>query len=431
MQDHSEKINYQIKNKLYPAYKDLRIAPLSGAATSVTDGLTTVYDIPVAHFNLAESRIDFTASPTTSGADKYNLHFADNLAYFKSVELVSLSGVRLAYVDDCAAFTKCVWKPQTPLDQMITYGSNSTTNDIYEGLHSYVGIGGNARADGVALDKPYIENAYFIPLLAAATVNVSVNLSRLFNSFFALDKTVFLGETVQLRFTSNAALDVIPCFGTSATNYSAANTTAFAGTIAISAPYLYLAVEQNQNIINDLNSKFNSEQGISYLTDYVHSIKLPVVASSNSLQIKLNRTHGQTLKRVYTCLRDTVSKDARWDFRKPGLTSLSSSLQDMRLQDYEMSGVTKQDYKQLKRLLKNSCIMSENIHAYNWFYVDSFTDPIPLCESDNGNNEIEGINLEVEQKYSINFTSDDARTAYIFPITQKLVKASKSGLQIM
>lgn len=438
-QEYSDKVNYQIKQGLYPSYRHSRIAPNSGAlaALVVGGGGTSVFDIPAIVMNLAESRIEFKSVPLTSGGVNMNQQIADVLGYFRNIELVSLSGVRLANIDDVPSYTKIVWKPETRFADMITYGNTKAAVDMFEGLHCVDAVGTNMRYDGSACDRPYIENNYVIPggaNTATPVVNVSISLSRLFNTLFALDKSIYLGEPVQLRITWNSTIGVIPQFGTSATNYATAIGPYVGATIAINEQFLYVAQEQNQNIINDVMNKFASAEGVTYLADYVYTIKLPAPATSNSLQIRLNRTHGQFLKKVYTGLRNQTEANATmYDFTKPAaLTGISTSINDKRLQDFDMNGNATfcDDYKQIKRFLRHSCILSESIHRYNWFYVDLFTDPKPLCDKD-PNNEIEGVSLEQEQKYTINFTSGTAKNAYLFPVCQRVIKASKSGLQIM
>lgn len=439
----SELIDYSKKKILAPRYALNRlppdIAPTSTQITSSGGASDTIFSIPIGVMNLAQSRLDFDVTPLAGAGT--NWMAADVLPYFRQVQLLTRGGVILANIDSVPEYTKVVWKPESKISDVlqnpICKDSSAAFNGLYEGLNCINSAGSadgaDSRYSAVASDRPYLECRSLMAGVsgtASPYVHVSIPLKRFHNTLLEMNKDIYFGEIVQLKFIWSTNIKVV--IGSRITDTNIGALTAYAGTIGISSMNLYIACEKNEEISKRIIAECESG-GLSYLTNYVYTVQLPAAATAVSLQVRLNGSHGLTLKKIYVgSFPQSPAGQTTYDASRQVTTGFYTMLNNNRLLGYDLNcSSNNDDYREMYPLLKGSCILSNAIYTYNWVWCESFMEgKKPLCLKEDENNVVEGVPLSTEQLYTLSSTFGSAVNVYFFPVCQRIVSINKAGIII-
>ncbi len=228
----------------------------------------------------------------------------------------------------------------------------------------------------------------------AATLNVKMSRFRQFqldnirDTVFALDKDLYFGNEMYIRFTCppNAK------FGFQSTSASApglpANTPLnLSAALTVKNIYLYLAVEQQPDIISGIISKFNSGT-LSLQIPYTVCFKNSTTggAGSANVQIQVNRQYGKKLKRVmHTVWNPTESANTAYDcdnWNGMKVNSYRTLLDSQPLQDFilscaqpDINGGTifgHDDWRENKKYCEDSSILNGGVYQHSFFHIDQF-----------------------------------------------------------
>ena len=219
---------------------------------------------------------------------------------------------------------------------------------------------------------------------------------------------------------------------------------AIGGNVTVQNMKLYLAVEQNVAIENELRAKIASPEGFSLMIPYIYTTKLGLPAStSQNLVIRYNRGHGIRLKKLwYAVYNPTEQLNTSFDHSNINGSKISSFytlIDSTRLQQYNVdctnAGGQSQDYLEMKKYLLHSCLPTDNLYQYNWFWLDSFEEQNPVSD-DIEENTVCGLDLSTERQYEVLTTVSQVGTPpvsqalnhYVFAITQKMLTINSSGV---
>jgi len=167
----------------------------------------------------------------------------------------------------------------------------------------------------------------------------------------------------------------------------------YTGTAAITNLQLMLAVESNQDLVNDIKAKVSSS-GLSYLIPYVQAFKNSNSGGSQNISIQLDQGNGRSLMKVYHApYNSQESLDTMYDHCNtsdvPAGASTANAPQKTQVYYTQLNGKRTQDinincsptanpplldYMSHRRQIHGSVLQNANIYQYNWFHCDDFCD---------------------------------------------------------
>ena len=462
-------IDFSTKLHLGPSYRYNKNIPTSGSQTfSLGSSSTTNCQFELASncYNLSKSKIVFDiVLPFTSdgsGGDilassKFNVIHADPLAMFDRIQLYTRSGIQLVDLTSANNFSKMVSPYITKISELqqrstggytIDPTANTIVAPITQAAAQLVPIQGiqssnvaavsstavntgNQRPDGNCSNVLLSEFRY---LFAGATGNNAViatsttgsvylsyqlNLGIIYDTLLALNKDLYWDTNLILSLTfaphskfatqtsslTLATATVTPCLSCTVNNMS-----------------LFLAMETNQDIINQLRNKVQTT-GMTLQIPYVYTQKYNSggSATSSSLFQRFNSGMGQRIiKFYYSVLNGTETALTAFDNSNltAKLTDIYTSLNNQRLQEYPLNLGKAEDYLFNETNFENSTIISGNIYKYNWMHCDNFGNG-NLTNSDL--TEPQGISLAEEKTYTVfvNHAVAAAYNQYLFTVVQR------------
>ena len=290
------------------------------------------------------------------------------------------------------------------------------------------------RPDGTSASLNYVEPRYLQVSAQEAggsesiiTQQVQFKLKDIMNTFFAINKDVVFPEVLMLRLVWEAG-NRISWYANSATDPNT-GATASTGNHTASNVCLFLAVEQNQEIANSLQAKIASS-GLNIPIDYVHSYKTNLSSTSQTVSLKFNAGHGQTLKKViHAAFANTETTWYAYDHvntSQSKISSFYSMLDNERLQEINLTCSTYDDYLFLKKQLAGTPIMNANIYNANWFWCDDWSDRI------DNKNVVAGLPISgTEHKWDIYMTTANANhNHYTFAVCQKILSIGPNLIEV-
>ena len=291
----------------------------------------------------------------------------------------------------------------------------------------------------------------------------SLPLSIFKNTLLAVDKDLYFNEVMLLRLVWNPVARVAfassaPLAAQTAQNnaiiYTAgvpspADTTGAtvpkaAGATVINNLQMLLAIEENLMIANDIKTKVLSPGGLSLLTPFIYTSKISLNAATlQTITLRYNWVHGATLLKVYHGVYNTTEAlNTIYDHSNVNpnklagtkVTSFYTQLNNSRLQEFDLTSASGDEWTQLKDSLAGSSILSSNMYYYKWFWRENFEHVHPIMDlpmKPDAENLIKGLSLDTEQKIDIFLTTPNAAyNHYSFGITQKLLSISSEGVMV-
>lgn len=449
----SNQIYYKQINQYAPRYKYVKIymSNINGTAVTVTATGTTQVSFKMPYnttFNLAKSKLVYLVpiqaqtTNTTAQIVSDCWPLGNNPVSFETG-----NGLQLMNLVESSKFTKILRKLNIPLNEYLT---RDDTNYPFP-CNVTGATTTNQTGLGTVGSVAYLENQYYQQSGAASAFNVPVmyELSNFCNTILALDKDLYFGQNdMYFKFTIGPVNNWA---------YQTSTAGAGAGTIATLAPvigslqnvYLYLAVEQNPIIIDNLVSQYASS-GLKILIDYPFVTKVATSGGANqSVVIPFTPAQGKFLKKVYhTVWNSTENLATALDCENTSgngkVTSYNTYLDSTKLQDdivvcagntaNTTTVINEDDWRINQPECKNSAIFNQAVYTKNWFHCDNFQNPDmvknagPVSEQ----NIRDGLPMERGMQYT--FSAATANTAFIhdnFAIFSRDVHISPMGVMFV
>ncbi len=447
----ANQFKYNRWNYKAPKYKYSRLPPLNGSQQvdiPITSTAETLFEIPTVVHNLSESvlhaNVSYSAQGDHTAPDgRFSWIHVDGMPLISEVDLYTRSGTYLCQLPNFQKYMKVVRKIYTKRKE---YESNNLSNFLAPSNSLPNASGAVTPNNGVA-SVPYKENSYVISNgtlgLGADTevvLTLEFPLSAIKKTIFELNKDIVFPDIVVLRILwgpSNQAL----YYNLDGNNPNAAGATApingfidrpapasAAGyCIRISDLTLYLAVEQNGDLAQEVRQELDS-RGLNLLVDYPHVYKQPLSGTSQSMSLRFNRGHGknivsvissvfnnqESLQTAYDNFNIVNASTAAQSAVGAKVTSYYSQLDNVRLQDINLvcSNAQSDDYRQNKRYLEDSPYYNQAIYQNNWFHMDVFAEP-DSNQTINDEDLDKGLSLVVERKYDLMATTANANHVWL------------------
>jgi len=386
---------------------------------------SSTFEIPVVGFNLAKSSINFTQVVPLNTTLTHKARAFRHTPPWSRIELYTRGGTYLMDITNFAhVYTAFGQRTKTIKD--FEGNENGIVRKVDIGdfdILEYV-EGVESKDDGKSPPGP-------VPGIGDVTVKWKIPGRELYNTIMSLDKTLIVGEVLNLKITWNPAqhhgywVD-----NTGANPVDIATTSA----VKISDLALYLAQEVNPTVQRDLMDVINN-RGLSVLIPYIHSYKTSLGdgLGSHAISIRLSRGYGQSLERVYTLFgTGAEEKNTRYDAVLADTTTSSfySLLNSKRMQEFDVS-VANGDYDWMKVGEKKGRVVSLQpsndsglfAHSENWC-----GDHLECAvRQENG-----GLSLEMEQKYDlyVNRSAGGPIHYYTAAVCQKQLVLGPGGIMV-
>ena len=340
----SNQINYKVVDQYAPRYKYVKInmSNILGNTVTITATGTTQVQFKMPYnscYNLAKSKLVAVIPVGAQGASVYSFTVADAFPFGdQSLSFETGNGLQLLNLPAPAKYTKLLSKYNTDLKDFLTtdvsniphpmplnnnlflnasvtarptdaptiitqiFGT-TTTSTTYNFATTGIPIVNNPTALATASSSIY-EPQYFNISGANTANNIPViyEFSNFKNTILGLDKDVYFGQN-DLYFKFNVAGTNSWCYqgSTNSTPATAAATLSTAMT-SLQNVYLYLAVEQNPIIIENIIKAYDTS-GLRLLIDYPIVTQTMTAASTNqAIVIPFVPSMGKYLKRIYHSL---------------------------------------------------------------------------------------------------------------------------------
>lgn len=451
-------IDYKKYDYIHPIYHHSKLIQQTGGQTitlNAAGGQESIFELPVKTFNLAESYLDFTLTLPVGGGGIWNWVHCAGVPFFQQIQLYTRSGLFLCDLINAEHASNMIAPVETRFEDFITMDRNigaAAAVGYNEGLrpnNAVIGAGQAAFINNP--DRPnntnpwvnYDEMTYGFQSAAAGNtalvVNYKIKLSHFKETILALNKDLYFnGEILLMRFVWNSGNKI----GWTATAVDTPNNGPAAVVWAansITNLTLYLAVEQNQMIVNDIMEKIKVS-GLSLLVPFIHQNKASLNGTSQSVTLRYNRGHGLKLRKIFHSLYNAaeVLNTAYERTNIAGATTVTNyytMLDNSRLQEFNVDCTAGDDWMIIKDKLKGSAVLSYNQFGYQWLHLEDFThmrSPADLPMKPDEHNLLCGVDLNVERKWDFFGTTANANWIhYSFAVCDKLLTIGAQGISFV
>jgi len=437
-----KELDYQQYAISHGSYQMSQVIQQSGGTAvglSASGGQESIFELSPKVYNLSRSTLQFTVALPAPGTDYFNWLYLDGIPFIQQLQLYTRSGLFLADIQNVNNYANMTMRRSFKSEDVLTWDKGN----YFEGL-----IPVNDTKDtnlryeaGSSGSTSYFEPVYLSLAVAkntaGPTVNVQIELRKIVNSIFSIDKDLYFGgEILYLRVVWNPSTKI--AFGSKSATDVETDSIAYPKGITMTNLKLYMAVEQNPTIENELKSKVNSAEGFNLLIPYVYQNKQSLTGTSQNIMIKYSRAHGSKLLKIYWApYNSTESASTCYDHRNVSqskVTQFYTLINNVRTSqfNYLCNG---DDYMVQKNKLKGSCIYSSNEYYYNWVWVEDFTNNYSFIDKPLNppeENYIDGLDLSTEIKYDIFANTTNATyNHYVYAICQKTLVVSSSGISLL
>lgn len=393
--------NFRVFKEDSPKYRFLRV-PLNNLTTD-TVVLTSAaqlleWKLPASVYNLSRSFITYQETIAGSGAGNFNWQDADVVNIGQNVFFGNGAGVPLMDLNFANNYSKVARKFDTRFEDYITNDLSSnlapSNADNTANLRSVAITAGAGNPYGITPTATFGSiQSLTEPLYTDVggddgdlVVYRQLDLKAYTNTILSVDRDLYFGDQqMYLRLTTPPATTKMGYYSDSATDPTS-NVAAIAG-VTLSKLYLYLAIEQNQGIVNDIMSLYKSGQ-LKVHIPYTVGIRTPTTSTAANVQLTFNESYGRKLKRImHTVWNNTESVNTQYDcqnFNASKIISYNTYLNSQQLQDMLLycylpnnasvpaASVGLDDWKYNKRFAKDSVILNAGVYQLNWAHIDSF-----------------------------------------------------------
>jgi hypothetical protein len=412
-------IDYLLRSVLAPRYKMRKIPlnnlPSASATIEPTSSTMLEWKLPNIVYNLYRSYISYNLN-APAVALKVSTTHEDVFDLGQTVTFGSAGGVDLVNLQFAQNYTKIARKIATPIDDFLgnddmsgLYKSNmtngypitsaaapadSTSANFVPGGYNKV-VGASYIAPDNVTESRYCQfggGALLAPgVLPKPAVGTVLDryrqypLSAFTGTLLGVDRDFYSPTEQYLRVLAGFGDKM--GFATTALTDPPTGAQSIPG-ITINSVYLYLAVEDNQDIVQKMITAYGKGE-LQYRIPYTTAFKN--VGSANGQQtnisIQLSQQYGKRLKRIlHTVFNkqekwNTAYDCANWDGEK--ITSYQTFMDSIPIQDRQLScarpsgiSVNQDDWLENKKFLdRKSAYLSKEMYGINWFHIDQFFEP--------------------------------------------------------
>lgn len=474
----SDELDYKKYTSSHPTYTYSKVLPQNGVqavALTTAGGEETIFELPPKVYNFSKSNLVFSLTP--SAGTHFNKMFSDCVPAIRQIQVYTRTGLFLVDLNYANNYTNAISRHETPLDEILQNDKPANAYGYWEGLYPSNQLSKQTAAETIirpaaaaatatvgtvngAVDSAGVsgifEPGYCIvgaDTTATPVINYKIPLKFFKNTGLEVDKDVYFGgETLYVKII----WEKYTRLGYNTTNEDNDNTGHAALTSgAIAGVTLFMAIEQNSVVENEVKNRVMSAEGLRIQWPMVYTNLIPLAAGAGALhavQVRYNRGHGSKLKKVYwvpfhqtnttwqsfdhnntLTVVTTGAGPATYVANK--VSSFYTTVNNIRTSQFDYSIANGEDWMVKKESLKGSCISSSDEYYYNFTWIEDFTGNMSLLDKaklPDQHNIDDGLDLTSEVIYTINATNNNkALNHHIFAVTQKELIVNSTGIQLL
>ena len=409
-------IDYKKVGTVPSKYKLMRV-PLRNSPSTI--GVTNTSNVQVEFlmpsgsvFNLSRSYIAYELAVGAQGGGISSFLHEDVLecvqnAYFGNNSSVAL--VDLQFVNNLSKLLRPMSCGSTKLI------SSTVTDGYYPSMSTTTGVKGNvlaapytvqtggsvfgqnngATASDTALSAIVAQHLSVSPANTAVSKFRMVRFDDVFtNTLFGMDKDLYFGVVdMFLRLTlasgqkvgfagTNPADPTVGAADLTLANIDTVTNVAY----AIRNMVLWLAVEQNELIVDSVKAKYNSPTGLTMQIPVIVAQRTSSSGTSANFQYTLNQTNGKRLRSIIWSVwnsteRSNTAYDCQnWNGSKVATYNTYLNSNPLQIQSLSCAQATalglvnSDDWLQNRSYLDGSCISNQGLYQLLWHHQDRFSE---------------------------------------------------------
>jgi len=391
---HPNSLDYTQYNFVTPDYQLTKLIQQTGGQVNTittSGGTESIFELPAKVFNFGKSFISFSISiPDTGANTTYNWFQTNVIPFWQQIQVYTKGGLFLCDLISAHNYSNLVNPIETKIENLKTY-------DQYVAAQAGTGYGqcfriqggsaANYRPNGVEPDNGTDELQYtFVSTAGGAgagglTANFIIPFSMFKNTIMGLNKDLYFnGEIMMIRFVWGPATKLY--FKSTAANAPQTNATAAALSASVSNIALYLALENNQEIVNQIMSKCSSPDGLKVLVPFVWTNRINLTGNSQTITLRYTAAQGLRLKKIYHGVYANVeSANTMYEHNNTAgavVTSYYTMLDNVRRQQFNVNCTIGEDYILNKDKIKGSTLITSDTYYYNWCFPGKNNNIIPI-----------------------------------------------------
>ncbi|RZI45300.1 hypothetical protein [Candidatus Finniella inopinata] len=409
---------------------------LTGNSTTITATSSQVleFKLPTSVYNLSRSFLQYEVDIPAGGAGNFSWINGDCLEIATNAYFGTAGGLDLCNLNFVNRYTKVARKFRTKLQDFLANDStsqlkpcNSANTANYPPILAAPLASCPSFIAPKLLDDPSGSNA-------AASFYRQFPLSGVVDTVFALDKDLFFPQEMYARFTLGPA-NQFTFISASATN-PASTPAPVAAAVTVQQIYLYLAVEQNQLIVDSVMNKVLTSglrMNIPYTTAFRNSAG---AAGATNVTIPLTSQYGKKLKRmIWTVWSPTEQANTAMDcsnYNGAKITTYNTYIDNRQLQDQPITtavsalgSIGNSDWLENQRFCADSAVLNKEVYSYSWFHVDQFYEPVDNALADNFD---DGLDMNVNRQWQLQANAAAAVTHYCFATFVREITIGANGV---
>lgn len=475
-----EALQYEAQVSSHPSYRYSKVIPINNTQVPLGNSIfESQIEVPQKCFNLSQSTLDFRldyvpAAIPAAGSTGFNNFLSLGEVMVDSIFLKTREGLDIACLYNVDAVTRAIAPYTHKKEDYLEYPRNvgdSTallsqrdqgwnlfrSNEVVSagpggggtvslplGNARRIDIDGNNVINGA---DNYNETQRYIQTGSTTAVSplyrqFSIPLGELCpHSLMSLNKSLYFGQALimMVRWSQVSRIG----WQTAGTTGATGGAVALTGTMTINNLQLRLAVENNQDVVKSLVDKVNTS-GLSltipYIYAYVYSVQANQVNTTH--QQRYNRSHGKKLLNIYsfamqtaplanlsTDISNLLATGVVDGVNKSKVNVLNPQLNNVTLSEYPINCVANEDYELMKPVIKGSCIANVDQYNYDRVWIQSWRKG-KSCEYMSCDDINDGVDLDVELNYSIDYTCPSATPALRYfqvAVTQRTLTINPGG----
>jgi hypothetical protein len=363
--------------------------PGASATVSASSSVVLEWKLPTQVYNLSKSYITYSLS-TAAIAAKSIANFEDVFDLGSSITFGAAGGNNIVDLQYANNYIKVARKLDTNMEDYLKHDDLSQLYKSDALSSANVVPGGN---NGVYTGTVnYLENNYLVSgaVNTAQTVYRRFPLGAFSGTLFGVDRNYYSPVEQYLRITAGTGYKMAYAYTTGADPSAGAQAT---GDITINNLYLYLCVEQNPLIQEEMLARYRSGK-LAFRIPYTTGFKNVSGAAGTqaNIQIQLSQQYGKRLKRIlHSAFNGQEMLNTAYDTDNTGglkITQFQTFMDNIPLQDRillctrpaaidaAVSVLGMDDWLENKKYVENrSMIQSKEHYQLNWFHIDQFYEP--------------------------------------------------------
>jgi hypothetical protein len=447
-----------LKNKtsqvVHPTYQYMVQPPTQGQGNypiTTASGPTVMWQLSGSSVvNLSKSYLRFQfLLPAQGATPNFGYVNINGMKFIDTIIVYPQAGPQVCNLTFAAQYLDCIVRKVPTLQDTLTLDSvapytvaNTPNGSFYEGTlcpNNAAAGAATVRLDNTSAAR-YTEAKYFVASGSNADMylDVAIPFQNIYDTILSVDKDMMWKTNLNINITFNS-LAKIAWLSTSGSNPTSGAAPALAvdaggESAAIINPYIWLAVQKNEELNKIIGDKVNSKEGYKFPIPWVTSSQVSIAAGANNPQVFLNPGLGSHVKKIIWGVypQNPATPNLYYDKNNLAGAKISqfrTNINNIPIQLTPFVPANGDDWLACRDKLRGSEMQSFNEYLYNWSYQDDFTclprkdlystiyPDIPY------DNLIDGLPLLDQQQilYNVISTSAVALTNYFFIVSTKHV----------